>query len=172
MHIEFGLTDELVNTNYAPLAALSMHYRQNQTLKPLKSVHIPMKTRDFTPYDKLVQVLLSILAGCETLSEVNTRLRPEQGLAQIWNWDRFADQSMLSRTLDALTLTNIDQLRAAGTTIWRDRSQTRQHDWRGYLWLDFDLTGLPCGKGAQASHKGYFSGKKTLPAGNWHAAVP
>ena len=172
MHIEFGLTDEVVNTNYAPLAALSVYYRRNRMLKPLQSVHIPMKTRDFTPYDKLVQTLLAILAGCETLSEVNVKLRPEARLARVWDWDRFADQSMLSRTLDALTLMNIEQLRTAVTTIWRDHSQTRQHDWRGYLWLDFDLSGLPCGKGAEAGHKGYFSGKKTSPAGNWPAAVP
>lgn len=166
MRIEFGFTDELVNTRYAPLAALSMYYQQNQVLKPLEAVHIPMKTRDFRPHDKLVQVLLSILAGCETLFEVNTKLRPETGLAQLWKWERFADQSMLSRTLDALTLTNIDQLRAAVTQIWRHHSQTRQHDWRAYLWIDFDLSGLPCGTGAEASEKGYFSGKKTLRDAN------
>ena len=71
MTIEIGLTDELTNTQYAPLAALSVHYQQNLTLKPLTGVQIPVKTRDFSPYDKLVQVLLSVLAGCETLSEVS-----------------------------------------------------------------------------------------------------
>lgn len=161
MTIELSLTDGLTNTNYAPLAALSAHYQQNQRLKPLAGVQIPMRTRVFSPCDKLIQVLLSILAGCETLFEVNSTLKQEQALATVWHWDRFADQSTLSRTLDALTLMNIEQLRAAVTEIWRPRSQTRRHDWRGYLWLDFDLSGLPCGPQAQESQKGYFSGKKT-----------
>lgn len=163
MTIEFGLTNESVNTQYAPLAALSAHYQANQTLQPLENVHIPMKKREFSPLDKLIQVLLSVLTRCETLSEVNTRLDAEVSLAQVWHWDRFVDQSNLSRTLDALTLKQIDQLRTAVTDIWRAQGQTQHHDWRGYLWLDFDLSGLPCGKRAEASHKGYFSGKKTSP---------
>ena len=166
MRIELGLTDDLTNTNYAPLAALSAHYQQNQRLKPLERVQIPMRTRDFSPPDKLVQVLLSILAGCETLFAVNSTLKQEQALATIWQWERFVDQSTLSRTLDALTLTNIEQMRAATGAIWRRHSQTHRHDWRAYLWLDFDLSGLPCGPRAQESQKGYFSGKKTPPVGS------
>lgn len=161
MSLEFGQTAELVNTQYAPLAALLAHYQQNQVLQPLQQVTVSMKSCDFTPSDKLQQVLVSILAGCETLSEVNQKLKPELHLALVGGWSHFADQSGLSRTLDALTLMNIEQLRRAGTEIWQAHSQTRQHDWRGYLWLDFDLSGLPCAKRAQASQKGYFSGKKT-----------
>lgn len=166
MNIEFGLTDELTNTQYAPLVALSAHYQAQHILKALEDVQIPMKKRDFSPTDKLIQVLLSILAGCKTLFEVNTRLKSEGCLAQVWQWDRFVDQSNLSRLLDALTLKQIEQLRGAVTRIWRVHGQTPQHDWRGYLWLDFDLSGLPCGKQAEASQKGYFSGKKTSPGAN------
>ena len=161
MSIEFGLTKGLVNTQYAPLAALICHYQQAQTLNPLDWVIIPIKTRDFSPTSKLKQVLFSILAGCEYLSEVDIKLKPEIVLAQVCHLDHFSDQSNLSRTLDALTLTNIDQLRTAGTKIWQQDSQTLAHDWRGFLWLDFDLSGLPCGKQAQKGKKGYFSGKKT-----------
>lgn len=166
MTLEFGQTDELVNTQYAPLAALLAHYQQNQVFKPLHEVEIVMKSRDFTPYDKLEQVMVSILAGCRTLSEVNQKLKPEPGLALAGGWSRFADQSGLSRTLDSLTLMNIEQLRQAETRIWRTHSQAINHDWRGYLWLDFDLSGLPCGKRAEASQRGYFSGKKTAPVVN------
>jgi len=161
MSIEFGLTKELVNTQYAPLAALIFHYEHTQRLKPLEWVQIPIKTRDFSPTSKLKQVLFSMLAGCEYLSEVNIKLKPEQALAQVCHLDRFSDQSTLSQTLDALTLMNIEQLRAAVTTIWHQDSQTLVHDWRGFLWLDFDLSGLPCGKQAQKGKKGFFSGKKT-----------
>ncbi|MCO5183691.1 MAG: hypothetical protein M9928_06715 [Anaerolineae bacterium] len=161
MTIKLGLTTENINTQYAPLAALFAHYQQNQVLKPLEQVMIPMKSVEFKSIDKLVQVFVSVLAGCQTLSQVNQRLKPERPLAQIGGWPRFADQSGLSRTLDALTLTNIEQLRSTTRQIACQFSQARQHDWRGHLWLDFDLSGLPCGQRAEASQKGYFSGKKT-----------
>ena len=166
MSLEFGKTDEIVNTQYAPLAGLLAHYKQNQVLEPLGQVSIGMKSCDFTPQDKLEQVLVSILAGCPTLSEVNPKLKSEVGLAQVGHWPRIADQSGLSRTLDALTLMNIEQLRSAVSQIWFRRSQTFKHDWRGYLWLDFDLSGLPCSKRAQGSQKGYFSDKKTSLVAN------
>jgi hypothetical protein len=166
MSIKFGLTKGLVNTRYAPLAALIFHYQQAQRLKPLEGVAIPIKTRDFSPTSKLKQVLLSILAGCEYVSEVNIKLKPECVLAQVCDLDHFSEQSTLSRTLNALTLMNIDQLRVAVTTIWQQDSQSLAHDWRGFLWLDYDLSGLPCGKQAQEGKKGFFSGKKTSLVAN------
>jgi hypothetical protein len=171
MTLEFGQADELVNTQCAPLAALLAHYQQNQVFEPLSNVRLAMKSRDFTPQDKLEQVIVSILAGCQTISEVNQKLKSEHPLASAGGWPRFADQSGLSRTLDALTLMNIDQLRQAQAQIWHQYSQIPGHDWRGYLWLDFDLSGLPCGKRAQASQKGYFSGKKTAVAVNWRGSA-
>ena len=161
MNIKFALTEESFNTQYAALAALSVHYQQNQVLAPLENVDLRMKIREYSPVCKLKQVLVSILAGCETLTAFNTQLDGETGQATIWGWDRFADQSTLWRTLDALTLMNIEQLRTATTAIWRSISQIQQHDWRGFLLLDFDLSGLPCSPRAEASQKGYFSGKKT-----------
>ena len=161
MTIEIGLTNSTTNTQLAPLAALSAHYQHKHMLDPLNQVLIPMKKRTFSTASKLIQIILSILAGCETLSEVNLRLKSEPGLATIWDWKRFADQSSLSRTLDALTLMNIDQLRQNTTAIWWANSQIQVHDWRAFLWLDFDLSSLPCSAGAENSQKGYFSGKKT-----------
>ena len=162
MTVEFGLTDELVNTQYAPIAALVAHYQQKQILYPLEQVHMPGKVREFSPTSKLIQIFLSLLTGCETLSEVNPKLRSEVSLANACGWPRFADQSNLSRLLDQLTLKQLEQLRAATTQIWHSHSQAVIHDRRGYLWLDYDMSGLPCSLRAEASQKGYFSGKKTL----------
>jgi hypothetical protein len=163
MTLEIALADEPIDTQYAPLAVLGAHYQQNQVLEPLDQVQLAMKKREFSSADKLRQVLLSILAGCETLSEANLRLKSETGLARVWGWERIADQSTLSRTLDALSLKQIEQLRQSTTAIWWAHSQAKVHDWRGYLWLDFDLSGLPCSSRAEESQKGYFSGKKTPP---------
>lgn len=171
MSLEIGLTEGPTNTQYAPLAALFALYQAQNRLEPLAQVQISMKTRDFSPADKLQQVLLSILAGCETLSEVNVRLKPEVGLARVWGWPRIADQSTLSRLLDVLTLKQIEQLRQVTLSIWKAHSLTERHDWRGYLWLDFDLSGLPCSPRAEESQKGYFRDKKTPPGGNWLGSV-
>jgi hypothetical protein len=166
MTIEFGLSNTDDNTQYAPLVALVAHYQLHQVLQPLQNVASLTKQRDFSQTEKLIQVLMSMLAGCETLSEVNSKLRSEVGLAQVWGWPTLADQSTLSRTLDQLSLVQIDQLRLASTQIWRSFSQINHHNWHGFLWLDYDLSGLPCSAGAEASQKGYFSGKKTLPDAN------
>lgn len=160
MDINFGFTDELTNTSYAPLAALFTHYQRHNLLQPLENVQIPMRKRDFEPPEKLKQVLLSILAGCETLSEVNPRLKHESELTMALGISRLSDQSNLSRTLDALTLKQIDELRVSARQIWHTTSRVMTRDWRKYLWLDFDLTGLPCGAMAEASQKGYFAEKK------------
>jgi len=161
MKLEFDVTKKEFNTQYAPLAVLLTYYQQEQVLQPLHQVALKMKKRDFMPTDKLKQVFVSILAGCETLSEVNSKIKPDLQLAKAGGWERIADQSTLSETLDALTLMNIEQLDASVRQIWRRHSATLKHDWRGFLWLDFDLSGLPCGKQGEASEKGFFSGKKT-----------
>jgi len=165
MNLEIGLTqDEFTNTQFAPIAVLMALYQQNNRLKPLENVQVEMRTRDFSPVEKLIQVLISILAGCQTLFEFTMKMKGENPLAHSLGWGRFADQSTLSRTLDELTLKQIEQLRGSGIEIWRSQSQIMQRDWRKYLWLDFDLTGLPCGPLAEASQKGYFEEKKPADA--------
>ena len=77
MRLDFGLTDELTNSCFAPLAALGVYYRQRNTLAPLQNVQISMKTVRHSPAGKLIDALASILAGCTHLAQINTRLRPE-----------------------------------------------------------------------------------------------
>ena len=166
MRVEFGTTDELTNTQFAPVAALMAYYEAQKVLEPLQSVTSAATTGDFTLAEKLEQVVWSMLTGCQYISVVNIRLRPERMLAQVKRIDHFAEQSTLALALNELTQMNLDQLEATVRHISHRCSRTRQHDWRGFLTLDFDLSGLPCGKQAEASKKGYFSGKKTSPDDN------
>jgi hypothetical protein len=160
MPIHFALTDELTNTRFAPVAALAAYYQAQKVLEPLETIGPRSQKSDYRLANQLTQVLLSILTGCEHLSAVNTQLRPERPLAQVYRIDCFANQSTLSRTLDGLSLTNLAQLHEAVREIGHRCSRVCRHDWRGFLELDFDLSGLPCGKQAEGSHKGYFAGKK------------
>jgi hypothetical protein len=166
MNLEIDFTPELTNTHFASLAVLLALYQDKKRLEPLQQVLIPMRNRYFEPVEKLIQILVSILAGCETLSEVTTTLKQEKSLACVLRSDHFADQSSLSRTLDELTLKNIDELRSSTTQIWKSQSQVMQRDWRKFLWLDFDLSALPCGPMAEKAMKGYFGEKKTAMDAN------
>ena len=166
MNLKIDFTPELTNTHFASLAVLLALYQDKKRLEPLQQVLIPMRNRYFEPAEKLVQILVSILAGCETLSEVTTTLKQEKHLASVLRSDHFADQSSLSRTLDELTLKNIDELRSGTAQIWKSQSQVMQRDWRKFLWLDFDLSALPCGPMAEKAMKGYFAEKKTVTDAN------
>jgi hypothetical protein len=166
MTLKFDRTKKSSNTQFGPVAALLNYFDQQNVLEPLQNVVPAVKKRDFSLASQLTQILLSILTGCEYLSQVNTRLRPERKFAQVYRISQFADQSTLSRTLDGLSLANLTELEQAVQTICQPCSRTRRHDWRGFLQFDFDLSGLPCGKQAQGSQKGYFSGKKMLRVGN------
>jgi len=166
MSIEFDLTNEPVNTRFASVAALLNYYVQQKVFEPLEMVVPAVQKRDFPLSNQFQQVVASILTGCKYLSVINTRLRPEQALAQVYCNERFAHQSTLSRSLDGLSLAQLSQLQAAVQEISRRSSRISHHNWHGFLELDFDLSGLPCGKQAEKSVKGYFSGKKTSPDGN------
>jgi len=118
MTMQFDLSSENLNTQYAPLGLLLALYKEKQVLQPLEKVKTATKIVEFTLIDKLEQIFVSILAGCETISEVNTQLKGDT-LAQAGGWTRFPDQSTLSLALDSLTLMNIEQLRAATCQIWQ-----------------------------------------------------
>lgn len=161
MKLEIGLNEtEEVNTRYGPLAVLLSEFGRHGVLDELETLGIGMKRVRYSPGGKVKQVLVSILSGCETLSEVNVRLRPEAVLAQVGGIGSFAHQSTLSATLDRLSRGNLSELEYETLKISRRISRTVRHDWRGHLGLDFDMTGLPCGKQAEGGAKGYLSGKK------------
>jgi hypothetical protein len=172
MNTEFGLTNGPCNTKYAPLAALGWRFRQSGTLQPLQNVPSGPGQPTFSTADKLIQVLMSILAGCEYIYEVNACLRTEFALAQAWGFERYLEQSSLAMALNQLSRTQLAQIEQASGAMWAANSRAVRQDWRGFLRLDLDLSGLPCGKGAEGSEKGYFSGKKTLPDANSPEPVP
>ena len=161
------------DTGFAPLGVLGYCLMRTSFLAPvLRAVTVPIKTVQHLPAAKLLDVLVSILAGCRAVSQVNTRLRPDLALAHAWGRPQFAAQATLARTLDSFTDADVRQLRQGCEALFRRESLTFRHpfadDW---LWLDIDLTPLPASKHAQASTKGKISPKKTSMAGNWPACM-
>jgi hypothetical protein len=154
-------------TCFAPLAVLGYCLTRTRFLSPVfAELDLSLKTVDHAPSDKLLDILVSILAGCRCIQQVNTRLRPDLALAQAWGRKRFAEQSSLARTLDAFTDRHLQQLRQGSQTLFRRESLALQHDFsQDWLWLDIDLTPLPASKYAEASTKGNL-GKKIATVGS------
>jgi hypothetical protein len=107
----------------------------------------------------LQDVLVAILAGCRSLAQVNTRMRPEQVLAAAWQRPALAEQSTLSRTLEALHADHLAQLRQGQLALLQQHSQLRHHDWQQAVILDIDPTSLVTSRRAEGSCKGWVSGQ-------------
>ena len=123
---------------------------------------IPQKTVEYRPTDKLVFVTLGILAGSETVSDLNQTLRPNKPLLLAFGYDKCADQSVISTTLNAATAENVCQLQGALDIIWSKHNltastikQANKHN--RCVTIDLDLTGQLTSKKARGAKKGYFA---------------
>jgi hypothetical protein len=163
------LTKMPQDTNFAPLGVLGYCLTRTDFLAPVfANLALPMKEVDHTPAAKLLDVLVSILAGCRAISQVNTRIRPDLALAHAWGRERFAEQSTLARTLDAFAEEHVTQLRQGSKVLFRRESRVLRHDFaQDWLWLDIDLTSLPASKHAERSTKGKIGGEKTDMGASW-----
>jgi len=156
-------------TGFTPLGVLGYCLTRTGFLEPLfADFSLPLKEVDHTAKDKLQDIVVSILAGCRSISQVNTRIRPELALARCWQRKGFAEQSSLARTLDAFADPQLSQLRQGSERLFRRESRTLHHPFAAdWLWLDLDFTPLPISKRAQGSTKGKIEGKKTSMDGSY-----
>lgn len=124
-------------------------------------VQIKQKVRRHTPLPKLLDACISMLAGGVGLAEVNTRVRPDRAVQCAFGRAACAEQSTISRTVNACTPENVAQMRAALTVIVRRHSRSYAHDYaREWQLLDVDITGLPAGRQGEGVSKGYFAKQK------------
>ena len=87
--------------------------RQADFFAPLREhVQLGGKTILHEPHQKLLDVVVSVLADCASIKQINTRLRPDTALAA-WKRNTFADQSTITRVLDTFTPVSVAQLRTA-----------------------------------------------------------
>ena len=146
-------------TSRATLVALGMKVRQLGTLGLIaERVEIAQKTVKYRPVDKLVDALITILAGARGLVEANKRVRPDRALQRAFGRQGCAEQSVISETLNACTEENVQQMQQATADIYQQRSAGYRHNYQQELQLlDVDMTGQPCGKKAAFASKGYFA---------------
>jgi hypothetical protein len=161
MTVQICLEEVSDRCSFIPLAVVGYCLTRSGVLQPLWStLHVDMKIYDHTATEKLQDVLVAIMAGCRSLAQVNTRLRPERVLAAAWQRPVFAEQSNLNRTLDALQTRHLAQLRAGNLLLLQQYSQLCHHDWAKFVILDVDPTSLITSKHAEGSRKGWVSEQK------------
>ena len=166
-----------METAHAPLCGLGEVITEKQLFSPIhQQVFIPQKTIDYRPTDKLVFVVLGIVAGAKAISDINFVLRPQRALLQAFGYGKCADQSVIQQTLSATTEENLLQMETAMKTLWGQNNLIATHvaDARSHqapITLDIDLSGQPCAKGAEGVKKGYFAGEKKNRYGRQLARV-
>jgi hypothetical protein len=155
-------------TRFAPLVVLGFFVREYDLLSPLYSrLEFASTMHTEYPTAALIELGVSILAGCRSVSQINTEIRPDVVLAQAWGRPGFAEQSTVARVLDGCQGEQVGQLREGVDTLYRWMGQAPHHAWaRSDLVIDIDLTGLLAGRQAEGSCRGYFSEKKGPMGGN------
>jgi hypothetical protein len=152
------------STRYSARASLAAVGKRIQKLgiwkQVNKQVQIKQKTLTHTPAEKLLDALIGILSGGHGLVEINTLVRPDKALQRAFGRTNCAEQSTISRTLDACTPENVAQMREALQTIYRQQSQGYSHNYRLKAQiLDVDMSGAPAGREGEGVTKGYFAKK-------------
>jgi hypothetical protein len=162
------------HTPFAPLARLGYRLQQRDFFAPLRAqLHLQQKRVFYTPDDKRLTCLVSMMSGGHAVCQIDTRLRPDTAWAPAWGLENFAQQSTVAEPLDRFTAITVEQWREASRRLyWREGQAIRHNDERdGLLILDIDFTGLPASKPAEGRTTGYLSSKKGGTDGNEHVSV-
>lgn len=152
------------STRYSARASLAAVGKRIQKLGIWKQVsnqvQIKQKILTHTPAEKLLDALIGILSGGQGLIEINTLVRSDEALQRAFGRTDCAEQSTVSRTLDACTPENVTQMRGVLQTVYRQQSQGYRHNYRLKAQiLDVDMSGAPAGKEGEGVTKGYFAKK-------------
>lgn len=146
----------------ASLAIVGMNIRQMGIWEMIgQQVKIQQKTVVHTPLEKLQDAFINIMAGGKGIVEVNQRVKPDASLSAAFGRQRCADQSGISRTLNACQAENVEQMHQGLEVIYQRYGAGYRHDYgRSWQLLDIDMSGMPAGRQGDEVEKGYFAKQK------------
>jgi hypothetical protein len=131
-----------------------------------KHVRVNQKVYDFTPNQKIMQVLASNMFGCEDNKRMNKVLREDNPeYSKYFGLPVWVEQSVVSDTFRAMAAENISQLEM----VWQESLEVtqvieglrRRIESGEYITIDIDLTGDICkSKDDPTVTKGYFPNKR------------
>ena len=136
-------------TSHAMLVPWGLFAQHIGLVKALEGVSIPQRRRDHTPQTKLIEFLVSILAGCAYLQDISHGPHPldqDLAVAQAWKQKGWADYSGVSRTLKACTEETVTAVKKALDSILQPfiaREVMLALRDQEVLIYDGDLTGRP-----------------------------
>jgi hypothetical protein len=136
-------------TSHAMLVPWGFFAQRIGLVETLEGVPIPQRQREYTPQTKLIEFLVSILAGCVYLQDISRAPHPldqDQAVAQAWGQEGWADYSGVSRTLKACTEETVAAVKEALEVVSRpfiEREVMLALLDREVLVYDGDLTGRP-----------------------------
>jgi hypothetical protein len=136
-------------TSHAMLLSWGLFARRIGLVEALECVPIPQRRREYVPQTKLIEFLVSILAGCAYLQDISRGPHPldqDLAVAQAWGQVGWADYSGVSRTLKACTEETVTDVKEALEIVSRpfiEREVMLALLDREVLIYDGDLTGRP-----------------------------
>jgi hypothetical protein len=135
------------STDHALLVLLGEYARQLGLIERLQAVPIDQRQGDYSPQSKLIEFLVTILAGLEHLEDLNQAPDPlvkDQAVITSWGQVGFAHYSGVSRTLSAAgddTLREVLQVLETVSQPFIDAEVMALVRRGQMLVLDADLTG-------------------------------
>ena len=138
-----------VLTSHAMLIPWGLFAQRIGLVRELEEIPIRQRSRVYTPQTKLIEFLVSILAGCAYLQDISKGCHPldqDQATAEAWGQGGWADYSGVSRTLKACDDQTVAAVRNALQRVSRpfiEQETVLALNDRGVLIFDGDLTGRP-----------------------------
>ncbi len=125
----------------------------------LDQVKVKMKEKTYSVHQKFITLLLSVVIGCSYTKDINEKLVTDTVAANIFDLDRFPDQSQINELIRRIDNTGIDQLKSVHDQMFIENAQCLSAT--GFVTVDIDQSGLIAnGKTYEVAQKGYFSKKK------------
>jgi len=138
-----------LDTEHALLVAWGLFAQQMGLLKGLEDVPVNMGTGVYTPQTKIIEFFIAVLAGVDSLHQLNEGERPlaeDVSLAVAWLREGLAHYSGVSRTLQAADAKTVQATLKVLDTVSQPFVQREVAELlrrQGRLELDADLTGRP-----------------------------
>lgn len=104
---------ETRETQHAMLVIWGIFAQRIGLVEKINEVKLSQKTREHTPQKKVLEFLVSILAGYEHLKDISLSAHPldeDKVVAEAWGHEEWADYSGVSRTLASLKAEETDEL--------------------------------------------------------------
>ena len=160
----------ILHTGRASLCALGEYLRRRCCFAPLREqVKVPQKTVRYRPMDKLLDALVGILCGAQTIAHRNVTMRTDPAVQRAFGRTGCADPSTMARTLRACTGETVAQLARVSWYDLKRYGATPPHRLaEPLLWVDVDRPPMPIGAKAEGSERPWRgrkrskTGRKTL----------